>query len=74
MPYRLKKECEAFEVVSEGPWDGRKFKHGETYAEVPEREAHKFERTGLSLLDIAPNEEVKKVLLKIDRHKKGGAD
>lgn len=43
MPYRLKKEFEAFEVVSEGPFDGRKFRHGEVYHEVPDLHAHKFE-------------------------------
>jgi len=47
MPYRLKQEFEAFEVVSEGPWEGRKFRHGESYDEVPELEAHKFERFDL---------------------------
>lgn len=41
--WTLKKNQPAFEIV-DGPAAGRKFRHGEQYAEVPEREQHRFER------------------------------
>lgn len=63
MPYRLKQECEAFEVVSEGPFEGRKFKHGQTYQEVPELLADRFEPAG----EPAPAPEA-------PRRRKGGTD
>lgn len=39
----LKANQPSFELV-DGPMTGRKFRHGERYAEVPEREQHRFER------------------------------
>jgi hypothetical protein len=40
--YRLKKNIEAFRVV-DGPFAGRRYKHGEVYTELPPRESHKFD-------------------------------
>lgn len=45
MSYRLKRGCEAFEVV-EGHLAGRKFIPGRTYEEIPAAEAHKFDGSG----------------------------
>ena len=41
--YQLKKGQPAFEVV-DGELAGRKFAHGTLYAEIPQREAGRFER------------------------------
>ena len=62
MPYRLKTKHEAFTVVSEGPFEGRTFKHGEAYPEVPELMAHKFEEARPAQPAEAP------------KRKKGGGD
>lgn len=40
--YRLKMQHEAFQVV-DGPLEGRGYKHGESYGDIPPGEAHKFE-------------------------------
>lgn len=40
--YQLKKNVPAFEVV-DGPFEGRQYKQGQNYAEVPPNEAHKFD-------------------------------
>ncbi len=42
MPYRLKKGVEAFTVM-DGPFEGRSFKPGVAYTEIPPQEAKKFE-------------------------------
>lgn len=42
MPYKLKPNQESFQSV-DGPFDGRKFLSGQTYAEIPPEEAEKFE-------------------------------
>jgi hypothetical protein len=43
--YRLKTTSAAFEIV-DGPFAGRKYLHGKTYAEVPPQEKDKFEKVG----------------------------
>ena len=63
MPYRLKKEFEAFTVVSEGRWEGQTFRHGVNYDQVPELEAYKFEQAGQPAAVAEP---------KPARRKKGG--
>lgn len=40
--YILKQNIEAFRVV-DGPFAGRRYRHGVEYAEVPPEETHKFE-------------------------------
>jgi hypothetical protein len=46
MSYRLKKSELAFQVTREGKFAYRRYKHGETYSEVPPEDAHRFENTG----------------------------
>jgi len=46
--YKLKLNQPDFECV-DGPFAGRKYKTGQTYAEIPPNEAHRFE--GLSGLN-----------------------
>ena len=41
--YRLKKNQEEFEVV-DGPFEGRRYRHGETYRKIPPGERHRFEQ------------------------------
>jgi len=43
MPYVLKQEYEAFEVV-DGPGKGQSYRHGKRYREVPEAYAARFEQ------------------------------
>ena len=43
MAYRLKQNVENFEVV-DGPFAGRGYVSGETYAEIPSAEAARFEK------------------------------
>jgi hypothetical protein len=43
MGFVLKKNTEEFQVV-DGPLAGRKFKRGKVYGEIPEGEAHRFEK------------------------------
>jgi len=40
--YKLKEDQESITVV-EGPFAGRNYRHGETYAEVPPQEMRRFE-------------------------------
>jgi hypothetical protein len=41
--FRLKAGSPAFDVV-DGPLAGRRYRHGQAYAEIPPGEAGKFER------------------------------
>ncbi len=45
MRFKLKPTEEPFTVMAEGPFEGRKYRHGETYDEnqVPPAEASRFE-------------------------------
>lgn len=45
MPYRLKKNTEAFQVV-DGTFAGRKYEHGKDYADadIPPQEIGRFEK------------------------------
>lgn len=40
--YKLKNNVPDFTVV-DGPFEGRSYKAGETYSEIPPQEKHKFE-------------------------------
>lgn len=42
MPYRLKTIHNSFQCCG-GPFEGRKFEPGKTYAEIPQEEAWKFD-------------------------------
>ena len=43
--YKLKATSAAFEVV-DGPFAGRKYLHGQKYAEIPTQEKDRFEKVG----------------------------
>ena len=55
--FRLRKNAPDFEVV-DGPFTGRTFRAGETYAEIPPEEASRFEAVAPreSLEDISEKE------------------
>lgn len=42
MPYKLKKNGPEFDCV-DGPFAGKKFRHGETYRDIPQNEKSRFE-------------------------------
>lgn len=44
--WKLKPEENEFQVTREGEFEYRTFRHGETYAKVPEEEAPRFEKVG----------------------------
>jgi hypothetical protein len=43
MSYKLKPKELAFQVTREGKFEYRRYKHGETYNEIPPEDAHRFE-------------------------------
>jgi hypothetical protein len=43
MSFRLKKESYEFQVIREGKFEYKHFKHGEVYEEIPDEEKERFE-------------------------------
>lgn len=44
MPYRLKKEFPGFQVMRQGKFEWRRYRHGQTYDEVPPEDAQRFNK------------------------------
>lgn len=44
MPYKLKKSELAFQVIREGKFEYRRYKHGVVYDEIPPEDASRFDK------------------------------
>jgi len=53
MPYKLKPNAPEFDVV-DGPFAGKKYRHGEIYPDVPPGDKGRFEAVGAKSLSPAP--------------------
>lgn len=60
MAYRLKPGITAFQVMRQGKFEWRRYRHGQTYDEVPPEDAHKFKKTDMEIVKRGDTETKKK--------------